>query len=75
MERNIGHDYTEDVEKRMSVMSRNCIKTNWTEIDTIMDGGLGPDPFGPVSPYRRLGLNIVFTFSNKIREPYLMVTF
>lgn len=42
MERNIGHDYGEDVEKRMSVMSRNCTKTNWTEIDTIMDGGLGP---------------------------------
>jgi len=49
MERNIGHDYTEDVEKRMSVMSRNCIKTNWTEIDTIMDGGLGPGELGIIT--------------------------
>lgn len=49
MERNIGHDYGEDVEKRMSVMSRNCTKTNWTEIDTIMDGGLGPGELGIIT--------------------------
>jgi hypothetical protein len=49
MERNIGHDYGEDVEKRMSVMCRNCIKTNWTEIDTIMDGGLGPGELGIIT--------------------------
>jgi len=29
MERNIGHEYMVDVEKRMSVMARNTIKTNW----------------------------------------------
>jgi len=49
MERNIGHDYSEDVEKRMSVMSRNCIKTNWTEIDTIMDGGLAAGELGIIT--------------------------
>jgi replicative DNA helicase len=49
MERNIGHDYGEEIEKRMSVMSRNCIKTNWTEIDTIMDGGLGPGELGIIT--------------------------
>ena len=49
MERNIGHDYTEDVEQRMSVMSRNCIKTNWTEIDTIMDGGLAAGELGIIT--------------------------
>jgi len=49
MERNIGHDYTEDVEKRMSVMSRNCVKTNWTEIDTIMDGGLAAGELGIIT--------------------------
>jgi hypothetical protein len=49
MERNIGHAYSEDVEKRMSVMSRNCTKTNWTEIDTIMDGGLGPGELGIIT--------------------------
>ena len=49
MERNIGHDYTEDVEQRMSVMSRNCVKTNWTEIDTIMDGGLAAGELGIIT--------------------------
>ena len=49
MERNIGHDYTEDIEKRMSVMSRNCVKTNWTEIDTIMDGGLAAGELGIIT--------------------------
>lgn len=48
MERNIGHEYEVDVEKRMSVMARNTTKTNWIEIDTIMDGGLGPGELGIV---------------------------
>ena len=48
MERNIGHEYDVDIEKRMSVMARNTIKTNWNEIDTIMDGGLGPGELGIV---------------------------
>jgi len=43
MERNIGHEYEVDVEKRMSMMARKTVKTNWTEVDTVMDGGLaGP---------------------------------
>lgn len=49
MERNIGHDYNQDIEKRMSVMSRNCIKTNWSEIDTIMDGGLAAGELGVIT--------------------------
>ena len=49
MERNIGHDYMTDVDKRMSVMARNTIKTNWTEIDTIMDGGLASGESGIIT--------------------------
>jgi len=49
MERNIGHEYMVDVEKRMSVMARNTIKTNWTEIDNIMDGGLAAGELGIVT--------------------------
>lgn len=49
MERNIGHDYMLDVEHRMSVMARNTIKTNWTEIDTIMDGGLACGELGIIT--------------------------
>jgi replicative DNA helicase len=49
MERNIGHEYMVDVEKRMSVMARNTIKTNWSEIDNIMDGGLAAGELGIVT--------------------------
>jgi hypothetical protein len=49
MERNIGHDYMTDVDERMSLMARNTIKTNWTEIDTIMDGGLATGELGIIT--------------------------
>ena len=49
MERNIGHDYMTDVEKRMSVMARNTVRTNWSEIDTIMDGGLAAGELGVIT--------------------------
>ena len=49
MERNIGHDYMTDVDKRMSVMARNTVKTNWTEVDTIMDGGLAGGELGIIT--------------------------
>jgi replicative DNA helicase len=46
MERNVGHDYFNEVEKRMSIMARDSVKTNWTEIDTLMDGGLAKGELG-----------------------------
>lgn len=49
MERNIGHDYELDVDKRMTVMARDSIKTNWEVIDSIMDGGLAPGELGIVT--------------------------
>jgi replicative DNA helicase len=49
MERNIGHDYMTEVDERMSVMARNTVKTNWTEIDTIMDGGLAAGELGIIT--------------------------
>lgn len=49
MERNLGHDYFEEVEHRMHVMARNTIKTNWVEVDTILDGGLGPGELGVIA--------------------------
>jgi len=49
MERNIGHDYMTEVDKRMSVMARNTVKTNWSEIDTIMDGGLAGGELGIIT--------------------------
>lgn len=39
-ERNLGHEYLVDVEKRMSEMCRCVVKTNWEVIDNLLDGGL-----------------------------------
>jgi len=39
-ERNLGHEYLVDVEKRMSEMCRSVVKTNWKVVDDLLDGGL-----------------------------------
>jgi len=46
MERNLGHEYLEDIEKRMSEMCRDTVKTNWDEIDKLLDGGLAKGELG-----------------------------
>jgi len=49
MERNVGHEYMIDIDKRMSVMARDCVKTNWNEIDSILDGGLAAGELGVIT--------------------------
>lgn len=46
MERNLGHEYMQDIEKRMSEMCRDTIKTNWVVIDQLLDGGLAKGELG-----------------------------
>lgn len=46
MERNLGHDYFGDVDKRMENVARDCIKTHWEIIDQHLDGGLGKGELG-----------------------------
>lgn len=46
LERNLGHEYMIDVDKRMSQMARECIKTGWDIIDKRLDGGLGKGELG-----------------------------
>ena len=46
MERNLGHEYLVDIEKRMSEMCRDTIKTNWEVIDQLLDGGLAKGELG-----------------------------
>jgi replicative DNA helicase len=46
MERNLGHEYLMDIEKRMSEMCRDTVKTNWDEIDKLLDGGLAKGELG-----------------------------
>jgi hypothetical protein len=46
MERDLGHEYLADMDKRMSAMARETVKTNWPIIDTHLDGGLGKGELG-----------------------------
>lgn len=46
LERNLGHDYMMDVDKRMSESARETVKTNWDIIDSHLDGGLGKGELG-----------------------------
>lgn len=45
-ERNLGHEYLVDIEKRMSEMCRSTVKTNWEVIDKLLDGGLAKGELG-----------------------------
>jgi replicative DNA helicase len=46
MERNIGHDYFNDVNIRMSEMARHIVPTGWDPIDDLLDGGLAKGELG-----------------------------
>lgn len=46
MERDLGHHYRKDINKRMAVTARDCIKTGWADLDQLMDGGLGKGELG-----------------------------
>jgi len=45
-DRNVGHDYIEDIEARFVENARNTIPTPWDVINEIMDGGLGSGEMG-----------------------------
>ena len=45
-EKDIGHNYAEDIEERFSESARVTVETPWTSINEIMDGGLGPGELG-----------------------------
>jgi replicative DNA helicase len=46
MERNLGHEYFMEVDRRMSAMARDVTKTNSSILDTHLDGGLGKGELG-----------------------------
>ena len=48
MEKNLGHNYHVEVEKRMSEMARKTVATGWPTIDALVDGGLGPGELGVI---------------------------
>lgn len=46
VERNLGHEYLQDIATRMSAMCRDSIKTGWPSIDQLLDGGLAKGELG-----------------------------
>ena len=47
-ERNLGHDYMEGLDERMSETARETIPTGWDVIDDLTDQGLGPGELGVI---------------------------
>ena len=46
IERNLGHEYLDQMDQRHSETAREVVKTNWDIIDTHLDGGLGKGELG-----------------------------
>jgi replicative DNA helicase len=46
MEKNIGHEYSKDVEDRYRDEYRNSISTPWPVVNELLQGGLGGGDFG-----------------------------
>ena len=47
-ERDLGHDYVEGFEERLSNAARDTIETPWDVVNEIMDGGLGKGELGVI---------------------------
>jgi len=47
-ERNIGHEYIEDIEVRYSEMARNTVETPWDVINELTQGGLASGELGVI---------------------------
>ena len=47
-ERNIGHEYVEDIEFRYSEMARETVETPWDVINDLTQGGLGGGELGVI---------------------------
>ena len=46
MERDLGHDYVDDVEDRLSELARSCVPTGIPVLDGLLNGGLGKGELG-----------------------------
>lgn len=46
VEKNIGHEYIDQIEERYREEARNTIETPWTEINKLTNGGLGTGDLG-----------------------------
>jgi replicative DNA helicase len=89
-DRNVGHEYLEDIAARFVENKRNTIPTPWDVINEIMDGGLGSGEMGVfVAPAGigksmalvniaagavKAGLNVVY-YSLELSETYVGARF
>lgn len=46
MERDLGHNWLEDLDERVSKMSRDTVPTPWACVNDLIDGGLGAGELG-----------------------------
>ena len=46
IEKNLGHDYMDEIEERYKEEARNTVETPWNEINSILGGGLGTGDLG-----------------------------
>ena len=46
--RDIGHDYVEGLEERLTESVRDVVSTSWDVINEVMDGGLGKGELGVI---------------------------
>jgi replicative DNA helicase len=47
-DKDVGHEYKDQIEERYSEGARSCVATNWEVINDIMSGGLGGGELGVV---------------------------
>jgi hypothetical protein len=47
-DRDLGHEYIEGIEERLTKSARDTIATGWDPVDEVMDGGLGKGELGVV---------------------------
>ena len=60
-ETDLGHDYKGDFDERASELKRSTVPTNWTPINDLMDGGLGPGELGVVVAPSGVGKTWILT--------------
>jgi len=46
VEKNIGHEYMDEIEERYKEEARNTIETPWNEINQLLSGGIGTGDLG-----------------------------
>ncbi len=60
-ESDLGHDYIEDYDIRAEDVKRDTVPTDWSPINDLMDGGLGPGELGVVVAPSGVGKTWILT--------------